>query len=206
MSEEDSTPKLRPTRPNKPVRPSIAAFPPRIVEILGYGQVRSTKQQLAPIENIDGYIRDMKLTGEKEELYRKLYTPPQQPEVPKVESFQVPSDPLTVFTNLRVLKSGIVRVKITVPMEPVYFCQKKGKNAPLDVRVKAAKGFGYPDSVLEKMIRHHDATKNSAKKLDEFIDAIFGKSVNAKTSKVKAKTVHESLNTKFKKKPVKKYS
>jgi hypothetical protein len=198
--EEDDTPKLRPTRPHKAVPVTVNK---KLIEGVIPEYVPSKP---VPIVHIDDYIRDMKLTGEKEQLYRQLYTPPPHQEILKKETFQVPSDPLTVFTTLKVLNSGIVRVKISVPMEPVHLYEKKGKVAPLEVRIRAAKGFGYPDHVLENMIRHHDETKVQSKKLDEFIDSIFGKCTSAKTSKPKVKTVHESLNTKFKKKPAKKYS
>jgi hypothetical protein len=200
FEEEDDTPKLRPTRPHTTVPVSTNK---KLLEALIPEYV---PPKLAPIEHIDNYIRDMNLTGEKAELYRRLYTPPVPQEVVKKETFQVPSDPLTVFTTIKVLKSGVVRVKITVPMEPVHMYQKKGKVAPLDVRVRAAKGFGYPDHVLDAMIRHHDEIKVQSKKLEEFIDSIFGKCMSTKTSKPKVKTIHESLNSKFKKKPAKKYS
>lgn len=201
--ECDDTPKLRPTvvRKDCKVYKNILLMtqyndPPMYIPPRNY-----------PIENIDGYVRDMKLSAEREKRYRDLYTPKEEAikSVHKT-TYNVPSDPLTVFTNLKVLKNGTVKVKITVPMEPVYAYQQKGKLAPIDVRVRAAKGFGYPDEVLEKMIAKHDARKEQTKKLDEFIDAIFGKSINTKTAKAKVKTVHESLNSKFKKKPAKKYS
>jgi hypothetical protein len=156
--------------------------------------------------NIDGYIRDRGLTGEEEELYRRMYTPPPDPEPEKRETPQVPSDPLHVFFSMKVTKNGQVKVKITVPMEPVYVAQRKGSLPPIDVRVRAAKGFGYPDSTLLQMIKYHDQMKERTKKLDEFITSVFGNCMNAKTNKPKKKTVQEALNSKFKKKPARKYS
>jgi hypothetical protein len=41
--------------------------------------------------------------------------------------------------------------------------------------------------------------KRNSDKLDEFIDNIFGKSILAKTSKPKTKSIHETLSSKFKK-------
>ena len=64
-------------------------------------------------------------------------------EPPVKKGIDVPTDPTTVFTTLKVLKNGTVRVNITTPMEPVYESQKKGNTAPLAVRVKACKGFVY---------------------------------------------------------------
>jgi len=148
----------------------------------------------------------MGMSGEKEELYRSLYTPPQEPELIKEDKQVFPDDMLHVFTNMKVLKNGTVRIKFTVPMEPVYNYQKKHKTAPFNVRVLAANGFGYSNEVLEKMLVVHDNKKANEHKLDDFVDKIFGKMVSAKVSKPKSKTTQELLNSKFKKKPLKKYS
>jgi hypothetical protein len=91
-------------------------------------------------------------------------------------------------------------------MEPVHMYELKGKVAPIDVRIKAAKGFGYPESVLTKMLDFHDARKSRTEKLDEFVESIFGKYTTAKSNKPKKKTNQEALNSKLKKKPLKKYS
>jgi hypothetical protein len=203
--EPTDEPKIRPTPRKKLEIKTDGKIPERVAKLLENKVPICIPFTYAPIINIDSYIRDMKLSGEVEKRYRELYTPPPEPVNEPKQKLGVPSDPLSVFVNMNILKSGIIRVKITVPMEPVYEYQKKGKVAPLDVRLKAAKGFGYPESFLIKMIEHHDKMKSKAKEIDEFIDNIFGKCVNAKVSKPKAKSVHESLNSKLKKPTAKKY-
>lgn len=180
-------------------------LPPRVAEYLSNPVCEFVPPKYKPIMHIDGYIRGMGLTGEKEKLYRKLYTPPPEPECVGKEFPDVPSDPLHVFTNIRVTKNG-VKVKITVPMEPVYLAQKKGTLPSLEVRVRAAKGFGYSDEILTQMIQNDDTRKSRGDKLEDFIDSVFGKCASAKTNKPKKKTIQEHLNAKFKKKPAKKYS
>jgi hypothetical protein len=205
--EPTSTPKIRPV-PRKQCEQSIVKqIPERVYRLLNNPMwCPYVTPKFLPITNIDGYIRAMGHTGEKEVLCRKMYTPePDEVVIQEVKFEPVSSDPLYVYVNMNVLKNGLIRVKITVPMEPVYEYQRKGKMAPLDVRIRAAKAVGYPDSVLTQMIKNHDEIKSKQAKLDEFIDLIFGKSINAKVSKPKAKTVHESLNTKLKKRPAKKY-
>ena len=209
--ENDSTPKLRPVRRNRKVEYSPGGtLPPRVEECFKQTVCPLAPLRTVPIVNIDGYIRDTGMSGEKEELYRKLYTVLIQEEEPEsikeVEKQTFPDDMLHVFSNLKVLKNGTVRIKFTVPMEPVYTYQMKQKTAPIDVRLRAAKGFGYPDEVLEKMLINHDRKKINIPKLDNFIDNIFGKAVSAKASKPKSKTTQELLNSKFKKKTAKKYS
>ena len=207
--ENDSTPKLRPVRRPKIIREYIGEndiLPERVVTCLKRSVCPFVPSPITSITNIDGYIWGMGFTGEKEKLIRSLYTPiPTVIEEP-IEKLVLPSSNLLhVFSSMKVLKNGQVRLKFTVPMEPVHEYEKKGKLAPLDVRIKAAKGFGYQDTILTKMIQHHDKQKDTINKLDTFIDTIFGKSVNAKASKPKVKTIQEALNSKFKKKPAKKY-
>lgn len=206
--ENDSTPKLRPTR--RHIRQPVSVpdeLPPRVYECYKREVCPLLPIPIVPMVNVDGYIRDMGMTGEKAELFRKLYTVPPEPEPVIKEKYVLQSiDPLHVFTHFKVLKSGTVRIKFTVPMEPVYTCQKIQKTAPFLTRVGAAKAFGYPDSVLAKMVLRNDNRVANVRKLDTFIDDIFGKAVGAKVSKPKAKTVQELLNSKFKKKPAKKYS
>jgi len=198
----DSSPKIRPLSGRRKHGVPIPQVP---------GAYKNTvcplvPLKLLPIEHIDEYIRDMKMTDEEEKKCRELYTPVPLQEPEKFSTPNVPSDPLTVFTYIKVLKNGLVRVKIIVPMEPVYEYEKKGKVAPLDVRVRAAKNFGYEENVLMQMIKNSDTKRSKNEKLDEFIDGVFGKSINAKANKPKKKTIQESLNSKFKKKPARKYS
>jgi len=207
--ENDSTPKLRPVAKKNRFQVSVVPdrLPPRVYECFKRHVCPILPIPIVPITHIDQYIRDMGLTGQAEELYRRLYTPPPDEVVVKKEKFILPSeDLLHVFTNLKVLKNGMVKIKFTVPMEPVYVYQMKHKLAPIDIRVRAANGFGYPDTVLTKMIMNNDVKKANIPKLDSFIDNIFGKCISTKANKPKSKTVQENLNSKFKKKPAKKYS
>jgi hypothetical protein len=186
--------------------PVCKEIPARVEKYLVQNSTEPTALTFAPIAHIDDYIHDMGLTGEKEELYRKLYTPPPEPENITSFKFQVPSDPLHIFVNMKIMKNERIKVKITVPLEPVYLAQKKGTLPSLSVRIKAANGFGYPESVLLQMMKYHEQRKERVKKMDEFIESVFGKCMNAKANKPKKKTVQEALNSKFKKKPAKKYS
>lgn len=186
--------------------PVCKELPPRVAAFMGQKFPEFVPYRFSPIVNIDDYIRDRGLTGDEEKLYRTLYTPPPEPETVKRTGPPVPSEPLSVFVNMKVTKNERVKVKITVPWEPVYLAQQKGTLPSLEVRIKAAHGFGYPESILLQMMKHHEKRKERVNKLDEFIESVFGKSMNAKTNKPKKKTVQEALNSKFKKKPAKKYS
>jgi len=197
--EYDPTPKLRPTvkRRSAESTPYSGELPERF--ITKSVPTRDSSYVFKPICNIESYIHSLGVTGEKADEIRRLHYLEPEPAKEQPEKFNVPSDPLHVFVNMKVLSNGTVRVKLTAPMEPVYEYQRKGKMAPIDVRIRAAKGFGYPDYILEKMLLHDDYMKKNKDKLDDFIDKIFGKSILTKTSKPKAKSVHEALSSKFKK-------
>ena len=206
--EPTPEPKLRSTR-RRPINSVVpltftGEIPYRIAKILNAKPCVYIPPVYPPITNIDGYIYSMGYKGEEEAQCRKLYTPTPDPVVDFVKPF-VPLDPLHVHVNIHVLKNGTVKVKITVPLEPVYEYQRKGKMAPLNVRICAAKAAGYPESVLLKMLDNANESKTKQASLDDFIKLIFGKSMNAKVSKPKAKTVHEALLSKMKKKPAIKY-
>lgn len=205
--EPTPEPKLPPSRRRtKCTVPFTGELPERIARILNPKPHVYQPLVYMPITNIDGYIRSMGFSAEEEARCRELYTPQPESIVEIVKPFVPEScDPLHVYVNMNILKNGTIRIKLTAPFEPVYEYQRKGKMAPLDVRIKAAKGMGYPDSVLLTMIKKHDEAKEKQSNLDEFIELIFGKSIHAKVSKPKAKTVQEALNTKLKKKPLKKY-
>ena len=204
--ENDDTTKLRPIRCKRVSQiPESKVIIGRVEACLKQTVCSHVPLPVAPIGNIDGYVWGMNFTKEDEKHCREKYTPEPDIIVEQVEKLIVPSDPLHVFTTLKVLKSGKVKIKFSVPMEPVYEYQKKFKLAPLEVRIKAASGFGYPDEILTQMIKNHDNEKSNKQKVEDFIDVIFGKSINAKVSKPKVKSIQESLNAKFKKKPLKKY-
>jgi len=201
--EYDPTPKIRPTVKRRIIEsPPVTTckFSERIESIFNKKIRNFSYYTFKPIHNIEGYIHSLNVSDEEADKIRQLhFLEPEPINNNTHEKFVVPSDPLHVFSNMKVLKNGTVRIKFTVPMEPVYEYQRKGKMAPLDIRIRAAKGFGYPDYILEKMILHDDYMKRNSKKLDDFIELIFGKSIIAKSSKPKAKSIYDALSSKFKK-------
>lgn len=161
----------------------------------------------APFADIETYIWCNKFTPEQEARVRELYTPPpsEPVEISKKVKYDVPDDPLHVFVNFKCMKNNTIKIKITVPMEPVIEYQKKAKLAPIEVRVKAYKAFGYPDSVLLKMMEYDDMMKKKEPEMTKFINSIFGETTK-KTSKPKVRSMHEIITKQMNKKaPVDKY-
>jgi hypothetical protein len=179
-------------RPAKPVGTLIDPAKRWILKVPEYSKT------FAPFADIETVIQCHKFTPEKEAQIRALYTPPpSETIVITKKSYDVPDDPLHVFVNFKVSK-GSVKIKITVPMEPVIEYQKKAKLAPLPVRLKAYKAFGYPESVLLKMIEHDDKMNKKEPELTKFINSIFGE-VTKKVSKPKVKSMYEVYSKQTKK-------
>ena len=154
----------------------------------------------APFADIETYIQCHKFSPEKEAQVRAMYTPPPSDPIviSKKPKYDVPDDPLHVFVNFKIGKHSI-KINITVPMEPVIEYQKKAKLAPLAVRIKAFKAFGYPESVLLKMIEYDDMMNKKEPEMTKFINSVFGE-VTKKVSKPKVKSMYDVYSKQPKKK------
>lgn len=103
-----------------------------------------------------------------------------------------------VVVNMKVSKTGKVKVTIETPMEAIntkYL--SKGVKAPMVEYIKALKKFGYPESVLIKVLEKAQQRDSKGKDMDAFIERIFGKG-GGKTSKPKAKSVVNQLSSMLK--------
>ena len=149
----------------------------------------TTLPTIQPLFDSELYIFMAGLSGaEADELRAK--NPPLEPiqVKPRVtKKYDVPDDPDWVRVDLRVTPKGRVKVSMCVPLAPVQEYHRQGHKAPIEVRIVAAKRFGYPDEVLEKMLARHDAWDPKAEA--EFLEKIFG--VAKKTTSSRPVKVHE---------------
>lgn len=123
--------------------------------------------------------------------------PPPRPK-PQKEPINVPKTIDHVFVNLKVLKSGMIKVTMSAPMAPIHEKYlSKGVRPPLMEHLKALKRFGYPDWVLEKVVNKHEKLPEEQKRMEEVIETVFGKYSNSKPSKPKKKSVTEQLTSRM---------
>lgn len=123
--------------------------------------------------------------------------PPSEP-TPVKEPINVPDDMDHIVVNMKVLKSGKVRVNMCAPMNELnvnYY--KKCKLPPIDVHLKALKRFGYPDWVLERVLDRHEKLPERMKEMDNVFMRAFGKYGSTKASKPKKKTAVEGITSKM---------
>ena len=99
-----------------------------------------------PFFDVDTYIFMTGMKGEEAAALRER-NPPLAPitNTGKREVFnkyKVPNDPDWVKVEIRVTPKGRVKVAISVPLEPLKPYLSKGKVAPIETRILAAKNFG----------------------------------------------------------------
>lgn len=109
--------------------------------------------------------------------YVPVVTPP-----PPVEPYIEFSDQVKV--NIRVLKNGIVRVKINSAIATMF---EKCKRPPLKIILQAYKAQGFSQEFLDKIKKSHQERLEFSKKVPGIIDGIFNKEPVKKVKKVKKK-------------------
>jgi hypothetical protein len=116
--------------------------------------------------------------------YVPVVTPP-----PPVEPYLEYSDQVKV--NIRVLKNGIVRVKINAAVATMF---EKYKRPTLKIILQAYKAQGFSQEFLDRIKKRHQKRLEFSKKVPGIIDGIFNKEPVKKVKKVKKKPVPELEN------------
>jgi len=106
-----------------------------------------------------------------------VVTPP-----PPVEPYLEFSDQVKV--NIRVLKNGIVRVKINSAIATMF---EKYKRPTLKIILQAYKAQGFSQDFLDRIKKRHQKRLEFSKKVSGIIDGIFNKEPVKKVKKVKKK-------------------
>lgn len=192
----------------KTVKPS-SEVPPYLKELL---KVKSSKPQkkFEPVLYWQVYLKDLERTGTDSSVIDQLRRDHEEWEAKQSDTdtastkevVSVPDRVDAVVVNTTVSKSGKVKVSMGAPMEAVYTKYfSKGVRPPIGEYLKALKKFGYPESVLMKVLDTHQRVEAKSAEMDTFIEAIFGKG-GGKASKPKAKSNRDRLFTMLKmKKP-----
>ena len=91
-----------------------------------------------------------------------------------------------VYLNLRILKSGIVRVKLNTSFSSLHEkYYSKNKIPPIKTIIQAYKSQGFSDNFLELIKTRHEKRLAFGKKVSKALDAIFNKEPAKKTKKKK---------------------
>lgn len=129
------------------------------------------------------------------------FVPPNLPEYvpdpPPVPSQEPELDvPDRVYLKLRVLKNGIVRVKLSATiwdLHETYY--RQGKKPPFKAVLQAYKGHGFSKEFLEKLKKSQEKQKALAQRIDKVFTKIFDKEpvkkVKKKVEKKEEEDEHE---------------
>jgi hypothetical protein len=126
-----------------------------------------------------------------------LYVPPNLPThepKPEPERVQEPDldVPDRVYVRLRILKNGIVRVKLSATiwdLHEKYY--KRATKPPFKAVLQAYKSHGFSKDFLENMKINHEKQKILAKRIDKVFTKIFDKEPVKKVKKEKKKEKDE---------------
>jgi hypothetical protein len=117
------------------------------------------------------------------------YVPPQRPKPPSEPRLTF-SD--KVYMKVRILKSGIIRVKLDASfanLHEKYY--SKQKQPPMKSVIQAYKSMGFSPEFLEKIKTRYSKFAEHGKKVEKMIDEIFNKEPAKKPKKKKEEVIEE---------------
>lgn len=150
-----------------------------------------------PVYHQDDYLKLL------EANYKKMGLPYVDPQLPIVQPRVYPEPPkepeLTfgdrVQVNLRVLKSGIVRVKINSAIAELYAkYYKHAKRPPFKMVLQAYKSHGFSKEFLQRIEKNNEKRKREALRIEKIFAKIFDKEPIKKVKKMKKKEGESELN------------
>jgi len=129
-----------------------------------------------PVYNQDRYLKAL------EQNHKNLGIPYVKPKLPEVTPYQEPQhtkEPELIYgdhvqVNTRILKSGIVRIKLNCAIAMMYEkYYRQGVHPPIKVILQAYKSHGFSEGFLEKIKKSHEKKTIFAKKVPKILEKIF---------------------------------
>ena len=145
---------------------------------------------LRPIYQQDLYLR---LFKENQKVMGITYVDQQLPILPPTVYPEPRKEPELTFgdrvqVNLRVLKSGIVRVKINSAIAELYAkYYKHAKRPPFKMVLQAYKSHGFSDEFLQRIDKNNEKRTREALRIEKIFTKIFDKEPIKKVKKAKKK-------------------
>jgi hypothetical protein len=183
-------------RPSQRVRcpPSLKGDRPKegtfLYDIITSKPTKFYEYKRAPVYDKEIYLQMLKKNNEE------LGIPYVEPDLPDAVPYQHPIHPNEptleygdrVQVTLRVLKSGIVRVKVNSAIATMYDTYyRRGKRPSLKTILQAYKAHGFSNEFLEKIKKSHEKNMDFAKKVPKILEKIFDKEPAKKLKKEKKK-------------------
>lgn len=179
-----------PIKGDKPIEGSF------LYDIINSKPTTFYKYKKAPVYDKDIYLKFL------EKNNKQLGIPYEVPDIPDATPFEPPkqsNEPSLEFGDrvqvvLKVLKSGIVRVKVNGAIATMYEkYYKQGKQPPIKTIIQAYKSHGFSKEFLENIKIKYDKKMVFAKKVPKILEKIFDKEPVKKPKKEKKKEPEEDL-------------
>ena len=144
----------------------------------------------APIYKTERYLKMLKKNNEEMGL------PYEEPNLPPVTPYQPPektNEPDivyadTVHVTLRILKSGIVRIKLNTEIATLHEkYYSHAKFPPIKEVIRVYKSHGFSEEFIEKIKKNYEKKIVYSKKVAGILEKIFDKAAVKKVKKVKKK-------------------
>jgi hypothetical protein len=187
-------PALRPSVPSKILKPTRVEEGSFLYKLFCQPPIKPVERVKQPVYQKDVYLALLKKNYEEYGLEYKEpdipdYNPPVRPEKNKEPELRYADQ---VYMKVRILKSGIIRVKLDASFYNLYErYYSKNKIPPIKTVIQAYKSMGFSDDFLQKIKKKHDKNITFMKKVSPKIDAIFNKETIKKPKKKKVETVEE---------------
>ena len=150
------------------------------------------KFEKGPVYNREIYLRMLKYNYE---VTGVNYIEPVLPESIKYKKKETLKEPEllygdSVYVKMRILKSGIVRIKIDTSIATLYEkYYSKGKRPPSKSIIQAYKSMGFSEGFLEKIKKNFVKKEKEQKRVEKIIDKLFNKEPVKKVKKKKEEEV-----------------
>ena len=144
----------------------------------------------APIYKTEQYLKMLKKNNEEMGL------PYEEPNLPPVTPYQPPEKPNEphieypdmIHVTFRILKSGIVRVKLNTGIATLYEkYYARAKFPPIKELIQVYKSYGFSEEFITKIKKSYEKKTEYAKKVAGILEKIFDKAAVKKAKKVKKK-------------------
>lgn len=187
-------------QPSKRVKPILSDRVGKIDEntflgkILKKTEIKPLEKIKRPIYNQDDYLKlleknhkEMGIPYVKPDLPE--WVPPEKPKPIEEPELDVPD---RVYMKLRVLKNGVVRVKLSGAIWDLHNkYHKNAQKAPFKAILQAYKAHGFSKEYLEKLKKNYEKQKLFALKVEKLFTKIFDKEPVKKPKKEKKKEPEE---------------
>ena len=119
------------------------------------------------------------------------YVPPQRPKPPSEPQLTFSDN---VYMKVRILKSGIIRIKLDTSFASLYEkYYSKQKQPPMKSVIQAYKSMGFTQEFLEKIKTKFSRFADHKKKVEKMIDEIFNKEPAKKPKKKKEEPIEDEV-------------